>query len=60
MTEQTGNFVRKLFFFLSEIEGNSYLVSVIEGFFFNRDQKSVRNWRMSVKSVRNRGVSIKE
>ena len=26
-----------------EVEGNLYLVSVIEGFFFNRDQNSVRN-----------------
>ena len=24
-----------------EIEGNSYLVSAIEGFFFNRDKKKV-------------------
>ena len=42
----------------SEIEGSSYFVSVIEGFFFNRDQTCVCNWRMSVKSVRNRVVLI--
>ena len=35
-------------------------VSVIEGLFFNRGVKSVRNWWMSVKSVRDRGVLITE
>ena len=37
MTEQSGSFVRHLDCF-SEIVGHSYLVSVIEDFFFNRDQ----------------------
>ena len=35
-------------------------VSVIEGLFFNRGVTSVRNWWMSVKSVRDRGVLITE
>ena len=36
------------------------MVSVLEGFFFNPDQKSIHNRRISIKSVRNRGVLITE